>query len=172
MNTTAQAWSKPSRVARVLVQEKFITNSDKVLDWGCGFGRDISLYKTLNNSNDGFDPIHYNNKTHLKFLGLGYNVVVCNCVLNTVVFAERIKILKDIYEFLPYNGKAFFSTREFVELKHYITKDWVQYEDGYITTHGTFQAIYTTESFLDLISSVFPQSFILKNWLGLVQATK
>ena len=90
--------------------------SGRVLDYGCGRGKDADILKC-----DKYDSYYFPAYPQ----GL-YNTILCIYVLNTLPVQEREKVLKDVKSLLAPGGRAYFAVRR--DLK----------QEG-VTSIGTFQ---------------------------------
>ena len=123
---------------RVLYDKELLKGN--ILDYGCGFGEDVSKLKNLGYNIVGYDK--YNTKFKRDFLlDKMYSVVTCNYVFNVIQKNEHDKLLKllktlgdEIYISVRADKKA---------IKH----NWVydKDKDVYITTANTYQRFYDEE---------------------------
>src|SRR3989344_3047252 len=118
-----------------------------ILDYGCGYGRDVEHYRKSGLVADGFDP-------HIPF-GWGklpdskYDLVTLIFVLNVLpTMAERLKVLKQAAEYLNPAGKLLVVTRSLKAIESEVAKKhWQTHNDGYWSHPGkqTFQKGITPE---------------------------
>jgi len=108
-----------------LILKGYISENDRILDAGCGFGRNMNLFLTEGYSVQGFDPNeeaihelqeHYPASTHSFSVDrietfsstTPFNFVICNAVLhfaeNHAQFREQFKALTT---FLSHSGILF-----------------------------------------------------------------
>jgi 2-polyprenyl-3-methyl-5-hydroxy-6-metoxy-1,4-benzoquinol methylase len=91
--------SYPARI--VLNQEKI---KGKVLDYGCGIGKDVELLKEKGVDIIGYDPFYFP-----KFPNEKFDTILCFYVLNVLLPEEQAEVLMNISYLLKPNGKAFFA---------------------------------------------------------------
>ena len=73
----------------------------RVLDYGCGFGRDADEYNW-----ERYDPIYF------PEMPSGYfNHILCTYVLNTVNPIKHVDIIEDVLDKLTPGGSAYFTVR-------------------------------------------------------------
>lgn len=90
--------------ARVLLNQKKIQG--KILDFGCGIGKDVELLATKGFEIQGFDPHYFPELPTQKF-----DTILCFYVLNVLLIDEQDLVLKQVKELLNPNGKAYFAVR-------------------------------------------------------------
>lgn len=77
-----------------------------VLDYGCGFGRDVQFLQAKNFTAQGYDP-HY-----FPELPVGaFDTILCFYVLNVLFPDEQIAVLMDVARLLKPTGRAYFVVR-------------------------------------------------------------
>ncbi len=101
---TAKERSTPSLPVRMLLERKLIQG--KVLDFGCGFGKDVNHLLVKGFDAKGFDPYYYPEFPTEKF-----DTILCFYVLNVLFPEEQTKVLMQISQLLKPSGKAFFAAR-------------------------------------------------------------
>ena len=77
-----------------------------VLDFGCGFGKDVEFLKEKGQTITGYDPHYFPNFPEGKF-----DTILCFYVLNVLLLEQQAHVLMDISNLLNENGKAFFAVR-------------------------------------------------------------
>lgn len=88
-----------------LVKERGLLVGD-VLDFGCGFGKDVELLAGQGFPIDGYDK-HY----FPKFPERKFDTIICFYVLNVLLPEEQALVLMDISSLLKPSGKAYFAVR-------------------------------------------------------------
>lgn len=78
----------------------------KVLDFGCGFGKDIEILKVKGIEITGYDKYYFP-----EFPQDRYDTIICFYVLNVLMVEEQSKVLMEISQLLNPNGKAYFAVR-------------------------------------------------------------
>lgn len=94
--------------ARILLNQKKIKG--KVLDFGCGIGKDVELLK-----NEGFDITGYDPFYFPTFPTEKYDTILCFYVLNVLLLEEQAEVLMNVSSLLKPNGKAFFAVRRDIQ---------------------------------------------------------
>ena len=82
----------------------------EVLDFGCGFGKDVELLHAKGIHIVGYDKHYFPNYPTNKF-----DIIICLYVLNVLMPEEQASVLMDISQLLKPNGKAFFAVRRDLE---------------------------------------------------------
>lgn len=142
-SNTAIKRTKASPVARKLVTERILKNNhiSTILDYGCGFGCDVSYYKKRGFSVRGFDP-YGPPEVSAKVTGQ-FDLVVCQFVLNVIEDSkERAQVCKRLFHHTKINGLIVVSTRSPKAIEEEAErKQWKQYKDGFISSaqRRTFQ---------------------------------
>lgn len=90
--------------AKFLLEKKLLKG--EVLDYGCGFGKDVELLKEKNINIIGYDKYYYPKYPDKKF-----DTIICIYVLNVLLPEEQSEVLMDISTLLKPTGKAFFVVR-------------------------------------------------------------
>ena len=97
--------SYPARI--VLNQKKII---GKVLDFGCGIGKDVELLKHKGIDIIGYDPFYFSEFPTEKF-----DTILCFYVLNVLLPEEQAEVLMNVSNLLKPNGKAYFAVRRDIQ---------------------------------------------------------
>jgi len=95
------ALSFPARI----VKERGLMFGE-VLDFGCGFGKDVEILANRGVSIQGYDK-HY----FPKFPEQKFDTIICFYVLNVLLPEEQALVLLEISSLLKPSGKAFFAVR-------------------------------------------------------------
>ncbi len=101
---TAKEREKMSFPTRILLKENLIEG--KVLDFGCGFGKDVEELKAKGFDVSGYDPHYQPEYPKNKF-----DTIICHYVLNVLQNQEQAKVLYQVSNLLKFGGKAYFSVR-------------------------------------------------------------
>lgn len=101
---TAIEREKMSHPTRILLNKGELKG--KVLDFGCGFGKDVQELKESNIDVIGYDPYYFPNYPKQK-----YDTIICHYVLNVIEKKEQAKVLFEVSNLLKFGGKAFFTVR-------------------------------------------------------------
>lgn len=87
------------------VKEMGLLQGD-ILDFGCGFGKDVELLCQQGFAVEGYDK-HY----QPKYPDKNYDTIICFYVLNVLQPEEQSKVLMEISALLKATGKAYFAVR-------------------------------------------------------------
>jgi len=105
---TAKERDKMSYPTRILLKKELIKG--KVLDFGCGFGKDVEELKEKGIDIRGYDP-HYQPDYPTE----KYDTIICHYVLNVLQNQDQAKVLYEVSQLLKFGGKAYFSVRRDVK---------------------------------------------------------
>ena len=94
--------------ARILLNQKKIKG--KVLDFGCGIGKDVELLKIKGFDIDGYDPFY-----SPTFPTQKYDTILCFYVLNVLLPEEQAEVLMNVSNLLKPNGRAYFAVRRDIQ---------------------------------------------------------
>lgn len=94
--------------ARILLNQKKVKG--KVLDFGCGIGKDVELLKNKGIDIIGYDPFYFP-----KFATEKFDTILCFYVLNVLLPEEQAEVLMNISNLLKPNGKAYFAVRRDIQ---------------------------------------------------------
>jgi len=93
---------------------KFLLNKGllvgDVLDFGCGFGKDVELLKSKGIRIEGYDK-HY----FPKYPSKSFDTIICFYVLNVLMQEEQTNVLMEISQLLKPSGKAYFAVRRDIQ---------------------------------------------------------
>ena len=101
---TAKERDSLSFPAKLLLQQNLLVGD--VLDFGCGFGSDVSLLAAKGISIKGYDK-HY----FPQFPTQQFDTILCFYVLNVLLPEEQALVLMEVSQLLKPNGKAYFAVR-------------------------------------------------------------
>ncbi len=105
---TAKERKKMSFPTRILLNENLIEG--KVLDFGCGFGKDVEeLIKR------GFEVDAYDQHYFPDYPTKQYDTILCHYVLNVLQPQDQAKVLYEVSNLLKFGGKVYFSVRRDVK---------------------------------------------------------
>jgi diadenosine tetraphosphate (Ap4A) HIT family hydrolase len=94
--------------ARILLNQKKIIG--KVLDFGCGIGKDVELLKQKGFDIVGYDPFYFPEFPTEKF-----DTILCFYVLNVLLAEEQAEVLMNVSNILKPNGKVHFAVRRDIQ---------------------------------------------------------
>ena len=128
-----------------------LEKDDFILDYGCGYGFDVTYLQLAGYDIVGYDKYHFPfNFTQLT-KGL-YTKVICSYVINVIEdVEERIDVLEKLKYFSSEDSTIYVTIR----LKDRINRKTKAYKDGVVTSKNTFQKYYSKEEFLELLRKVF-----------------
>jgi len=106
---TAKERKTLSFPAKYLLSKKLL--SGDILDYGCGFGKDVELLSEKGLEIAGYDKYYFPQYPQKKF-----DTIVCFYVLNVLMVEEQAKVLMDVSRLLKQDGKAYFAVRR--DIKH------------------------------------------------------
>lgn len=78
----------------------------EVLDFGCGFGKDVELLKSKSINITGFDKHYFPNYPTKKF-----DTIICLYVLNVLLPEEQATVLMELSQLIKSSGKVFIAVR-------------------------------------------------------------
>jgi diadenosine tetraphosphate (Ap4A) HIT family hydrolase len=78
----------------------------EVLDFGCGFGKDVEVLK-----NRGIDIVGYDRHYFPSYPQKQFDTIICFYVLNVLMQEEQTRVLMEISQLLKPTGKAYFAVR-------------------------------------------------------------
>lgn len=110
---TAKERQCPSLPAKVLFERKLL-NGD-MLDFGCGFAKDVEYLTDRKISITGYDPYYKNEYPKKKF-----DTIMCNYVLNVLLPEEQTNVMMAVSELLKPGGKAYFTVRRDIKRNGFI----------------------------------------------------
>lgn len=78
----------------------------EVLDFGCGFGKDVEVLKDR-----GIDIVGYDRHYFPSYPQKQFDTIICFYVLNVLMQEEQTRVLMEISQLLKPTGKAYFAVR-------------------------------------------------------------
>lgn len=106
---TAKERDTLSYPARILLNDNKLTG--QVLDFGCGFGKDVEVLKDKGIDITGYDKFYFPEYPQQKF-----DTIMCFYVLNVLLPEEQSNVLLEISRLLKPGGRAYFAVRR--DLRH------------------------------------------------------
>ena len=139
---TAMRRKTPSVTARMFMRDIAPrVRPVSVMDYGCGWGRDVEAYRAAGFSAYGYDPHPQFGQTD-PHAGKKFDVVFVTYVLNALdTYRERVDVLCRAKSYMHANSLLIVTTRTPEEIeREALTRGWAEEADGYRTKSGTFQA--------------------------------
>jgi len=136
---------------------KNVKGSD-ILDYGAGLGvatREFGLDSFEPYAKKGFEPKY----TDPSQITKKYKGIIANAVLNVLPLTQRTEAVKNIGNLLAVGGKAVIMARSKSTVES--VKNPQPYEDGHITTKGTFQKGFTKKELIDFVKSILGPNFLV-----------
>lgn len=116
---TAKERDAPSLPVRMLHGRGLLRGA--VLDYGCGYGRDVAYLRSRGLDAEGYDPHYFPKAPARKF-----DTIVCFYVLNVLFEDEQTAVLMDVARLLRPGGRAYFAVRRDIVQdgfrQHYVHK--------------------------------------------------
>lgn len=153
---TAMHRKAPSPIARALIDAIArvpLPQVRRILDYGCGVGRDVEFYRSASFDAVGYDPHPEFNCTELP--NGQFDLVTSLFVLNVIKDPqERISVCQIVLEHCRVGGLLVIATRSPTTITDEATKkNWPAVGDGYLSSAGrrTFQKGISEEEILSYI---------------------
>ncbi len=109
---TAKERDSISFPAKFLLNKNLVAGT--ILDFGCGFGKDVELLKLQGHDIVGYDPHYFPTFPADKF-----DTVICFYVLNVLLAEEQVQVLMKVSALLKPSGKAYFAVRRDLQFEGY-----------------------------------------------------
>jgi len=90
--------------ARIIQKQNKLVG--KILDFGCGIGKDVEILNKRGYDIIGYDPFYFPEFPNEKF-----DTILCFYVLNVLLPEEQAEVLMNVSNLLKPNGKAYFAVR-------------------------------------------------------------
>ncbi|HET8810344.1 MAG TPA: bifunctional class I SAM-dependent methyltransferase/HIT family protein [Flavobacteriaceae bacterium] len=101
---TAKERESLSFPAKLLLHKNILTG--EILDFGCGFGKDVELLKAKGINISGYDKHYFPEYPQQKF-----DTIICFYVLNVLLPEELATVLMELSQLIKPTGKAFIAVR-------------------------------------------------------------
>jgi len=144
---TAIARTQPSYPTSHFVKVLKRQGAKRILDWGCGRGRDVDWLTRQGYEVFGYDP-------HFKpVMPTGtYDAVICNYVLCVLPPDKRDDVFRLMLPHLKKDGLLCAAVRPKHEVDRWAKKSgWTKSWDGWETGAGTFQKGYSKPEFFKVL---------------------
>lgn len=111
---TAKERDSISFPTKLLRQKNLLKGN--ILDFGCGFGKDVEVLKKCGFDVTGYDP-HY----FPQFPTIQYDTILCIYVLNVLQETAQRDVVMHVSSLLKPNGKAYFAVRRDIQFEGFRT---------------------------------------------------
>jgi diadenosine tetraphosphate (Ap4A) HIT family hydrolase len=101
---TAKERESLSFPAKIVLNRNLLKGD--VLDFGCGFGKDVELLKSKGVNIIGYDKHYYPNYPNKKF-----DTIICFYVLNVLLPEEQTAVLMELSRLIKPSGRIYFAVR-------------------------------------------------------------
>ncbi len=136
---TAKERDTLSFPAKILIERKLFFGS--ILDFGCGFGKDVELLKKKGVNIVGYDKFYFPEYPTGKF-----DTILCFYVLNVLLPEEQTAVLLEISRLLKPGGKAYFAVRRDIKYEGFRTHKIHQKPTFQCIVKLSYQSIFSNES--------------------------
>jgi diadenosine tetraphosphate (Ap4A) HIT family hydrolase len=123
-----------------LILNKSLLKGD-VLDFGCGYGKDVDLLKHKGISIEGYDKFYFPDFPKKKF-----DTIICFYVLNVLLPEEQTSVLMQVSQLLKPDGKAYFAVRRDIKYEGYRTHKIHQKETYQCNVKLNYLSIFKNDS--------------------------
>jgi diadenosine tetraphosphate (Ap4A) HIT family hydrolase len=137
---TAKERTKLSVPAHFLLEKNLLQG--KILDFGCGFGKDVELLRGANFEVVGYDPFYFPSMPIDSF-----DTILCIYVLNVLQPEQQSEVLMNISKLLKPLGKAFFAVRRDVTFEGFRTHKIHQKPTYQCVVKLPYRSIFQNESY-------------------------
>lgn len=101
---TAKERETLSFPAKLLLNKSLLVGD--VLDFGCGFGKDVELLKSKSVNIIGYDKYYFPKYPKIKF-----DTIICSYVLNVLLPEEQATVLMELSQLIKPTGKVYIAVR-------------------------------------------------------------
>jgi diadenosine tetraphosphate (Ap4A) HIT family hydrolase len=136
---TAKEREKLSFPAKLLLNKSLLVGN--VLDFGCGFGKDVELLNAKGINVVGYDKHFFPNYPTEKF-----DTIICFYVLNVLMQEEQANVLMEISQLLKPTGKAYFAVRRDLQYEGFRTHKVHQKPTYQCNVVLNYQSIFKNEN--------------------------
>lgn len=113
----------------------------RVLDFGCGIGKDVELLKDKGFEVDGYDPFYFPEVPTEK-----YDTILCFYVLNVLLPEQQAEVLMNVSSLLKPTGKAYFAVRRDIQYEGFRIHKIHKKETYQCTIKLPYASIYKNEN--------------------------
>ena len=101
---TAKERDTLSFPAKILLNKNLLIG--EVLDFGCGFGKDVKMLNAKGINIEGYDKYHFSDYPSKKF-----DTIICFYVLNVLLPEEQATVLMELSQLVKPTGKVYIAVR-------------------------------------------------------------
>ena len=136
---TAKARETLSYPAKLLLNKNLLVG--EILDFGCGFGKDVELLKEKGKNIVGYDKHYFPEYPTKRF-----DTIICFYVLNVLMQDEQAKVLMEISQLLKPTGKAYFAVRRDLQYEGFRTHKVHQKPTYQCNVILNYQSVFKNEN--------------------------
>ena len=136
---TAKERETLSFPAKLLLNKSFLDGD--VLDFGCGFGKDVDLLKAKGINIVGYDK-HYFPKYPTK----KFDTILCFYVLNVLLQEEQATVLMQLSQLVKPTGKVYFAVRRDLQYEGFRTHKVHQKQTYQCNVKLAYKSIFKNEN--------------------------
>jgi diadenosine tetraphosphate (Ap4A) HIT family hydrolase len=136
---TAKERNTLSFPAKILLNKSLLVGD--ILDFGCGFGKDVELLNAKGKNIVGYDKHYFPKYPQKKF-----DTIICIYVLNVLMQEEQTKVLMEISQLLKPTGKAYFAVRRDLKYEGFRTHKVHQKPTYQCNVFLNYQSIFRNEN--------------------------
>jgi SAM-dependent methyltransferase len=111
---TAKERDSLSYPARLLLKQNLLTG--EVLDFGCGFGKDVELLKQRGMNITGYDKYYFPTIPNKR-----YDTILCLYVLNVLQPEEQATVLMELSQLVKPTGRVYIAVRRDIQFEGFRT---------------------------------------------------
>lgn len=111
---TAKERDSLSYPARLLLKQNLLTG--EVLDFGCGFGKDVELLKQRGMNITGYDKYYFPSIPNKR-----YDTILCLYVLNVLQPEEQATVLMELSQLVKPTGRVYIAVRRDIQFEGFRT---------------------------------------------------
>lgn len=136
---TAKERETLSFPAKLLFNKSLLVGD--VLDFGCGFGKDVELLKAKGINITGYDK-HYFPKYPTK----KFDTIICFYVLNVLLQEEQATVLMQLSQLVKPTGKVYFAVRRDLQFEGFRTHKVHQKQTYQCNVKLAYKSIFKNEN--------------------------
>jgi diadenosine tetraphosphate (Ap4A) HIT family hydrolase len=135
---TAKERDTLSFPAKILLNKNVLKGD--VLDFGCGFGKDVELLRSKGINIEGYDKHHFPEYPTKRF-----DTILCFYVLNVLLPEEQALVLMELSQLVKPNGKVFIAVRRDVHFEGFRTHKLHQKKTYQCTVVLNFKSFFRND---------------------------